>query len=666
MWNDSTKENNKAWPGVAMTKVSGETDVYCYTVPDDKFDMIIFNGSGQTDDLKYPGGNKLYDYATRTWRDYSADPVPVISVSNEGGSFKDSVNVSITVTDATSAYYSIDGGSHITINGSVNLTIGANIAEGTSVKLDISATNSYGTVSKSCTYKKRSTTGPATDGSTAEAISGNYATNPNNGYGKRKTITVDGDKSDWDSSMLIAQGAANDDPRVYAHWSMHEIAIDDYAMYAAWDDTNLYIMYEMANVQDVVASGEDFPLTQGNLWIYNLPVFMYIFTGEGNITHGTTAGGTLWDTGTTVDANADHVIAYSTNASNGPFIYTANDDGNLEPDVLVKKGAASGINVKWGSGKTLSGKLIPVGGGKDSIVTLNLLKGQLDNAYAYQINHRDSSEKAALLAGIPKERILEPKRTLDPNMLRLNKEGYLNGHTPFSAIVAFSSVLTAYLNGIGMVILSNESSASESTVSEAEVNHQYSKSYQFERDFFAYERDYLRCGVRYFSLLRPLTEFQIARYFASCDTKYHEIFRSCNAGAKQDKWCGHCAKCLFVSVILSPFLPLAEIARLLGADMFNMADMEPVLQELCGALPNKPFECVGSRKEVNLSLCLAIERAARDGAELPLLLKQYQASPLWKEYAGQAAGFGQEWDPQHNLPEDLAALVKRECVEAFR
>lgn len=384
MWKKNTEQNNKAWPGVAMTKVSGETDVYVYTVPDDKFDMIIFNGNGQTTDLEYPGGNKLYDYATGAWSDYSADPVPVITVSKEGGSFKDSVDVTITVTDATSAYYTIDGGAQKSINGSVSLTLGADIAEGASVKLDISATNSYGTATKSYTFKKRTSGGPATDGSTSDAVSGNYATNPGNGYGKRKTITVDGDKSDWDSSMLIAQGVANDDPRVYAHWSMHEIAIDDYAMYAAWDDTNLYIMYEMANVQDVVASGEDFPLTQGNLWIYNLPVFMYIFTGEGNITHGTTAGGTLWDTGTTVDANADHVIAYSTNASNGPFIYTANDDGNLEPDVLVKKGAASGINIKWGSGKTLSGKLmgIPKAGTDNKRVAGDCVDGTLTDFYS--------------------------------------------------------------------------------------------------------------------------------------------------------------------------------------------------------------------------------------------------------------------------------------------
>ena len=369
MWKKNTDENNKAWPGDPMIKVSGETDLYYYTVPADKFDMVIFNnGQGgpgnQTSDMDYPGANKIYDFTAGTWSDYApAEPVPVISVSKEGGSFKDSIDVTITVTDADSAYYTIDGGKHNTFTGSTTVTLGANIAEGATVTLAVSATNTYGTTNKSYTYKKKTSGSQGgntgSDGSTSPALSGNYATNPN-GYGARKTITVDGDKSDWDSSMLIAQGVANDDPRVYAHWSMHEIAIDDYAMYAAWDDTNLYIMYEMANVQDVVAPGEDFPMTQGNLWIYNLPVFMYIYTGNGNVTHNETADGTLWATGTTIDANADHVIAYSTNATNGPFIYTANDDGKLEPDVLVKKGAATGINIKWGNGKTLSGTLMGI------------------------------------------------------------------------------------------------------------------------------------------------------------------------------------------------------------------------------------------------------------------------------------------------------------------
>ena len=318
--------------------------------------------------------------------------------------------------------------------------------------------------------------------------------------------------------------------------------------------------------------------------------------------------------------------------------------------------------------KDLSGKLIPVGGGKDSIVTLNLLKDQLGDAYAFQINHRDSAEQSALLAGIPKERILECRRTLDPNLLRLNKEGYLNGHTPFSAIVAFSAVLTAYVNGLKTVILSNESSASESTVSESEVNHQYSKSYQFERDFAEYERKYLRCGVEYFSLLRPLTEFQIARYFAKLPTAFHEAFRSCNAGnarGNKDMWCGHCAKCLFVSVILSPFLPRAEISRCLGADLLNDPEAADWFHELCGLKPNKPFECVGSRDEVNYAVCLAIRRMEAAGETLPLLYAQYKESPLFAEYTEKAASFGQEWDDENNLPPALAELVRRECVTKF-
>ena len=393
MWKKNTEENNKQWPGEAMTKVSGESDLYCYTVPQDKFNMVIFNNGGngnQTADMDYPGANKLYDYASGTWSDYAPvpiEPVPSISVSPESGSFKTTIDVTITVTDANSAYYTIDGGRRQSFSGSKTVTLGKNTAEGAAVTLYVSATNTYGTVDKSCTYKKKTSSSggnSGNDGSTSPAIGGNYATNPNGGYGARKTITVDGDKSDWDSSMLIAQGVANDDPRVYAHWSMHEKGIDDYAMYAAWDNDNLYIMYEMANVQDIVAPGEDFPMTQGNLWIDNLPVFMYIYTGEGNVTHNQTAGGTLWNTGTTIDANSDHVIAYSTNASNGPFIYTANDNGELEPDVLVKKGAQTGIKIEWGNGKTLSGKLmgIPKAGTDNKRTPGDCVDGALTDFYA--------------------------------------------------------------------------------------------------------------------------------------------------------------------------------------------------------------------------------------------------------------------------------------------
>ena len=110
-------------------------------------------------------------------------------------------------------------------------------------------------------------------------------------------------------------------------------------------------------------------------------------------------------------------------------------------------------------------------------------------------------------------------------MLRLNREGFLNGHTPFSAIVAFSATMVAYIHDIPYIVLSNESSANETTVEGSYVNHQYSKSFQFESDFHEYEKEYINTGTYYFSLLRPWSEFQIAAFFATCE-KYHMDFKS--------------------------------------------------------------------------------------------------------------------------------------------
>ena len=78
-----------------------------------------------------------------------------------------------------------------------------------------------------------------------------YATNPNGQVGKNKTISS---MSDWDSSMIIAQGAANDDPRAFRGY--HEKPTDFYALYAAWDDSNLYLMVEMPNIQGFEPGGD--------------------------------------------------------------------------------------------------------------------------------------------------------------------------------------------------------------------------------------------------------------------------------------------------------------------------------------------------------------------------------------------------------------------------
>lgn len=242
--------------------------------------------------------------------------------------------------------------------------------------------------------------------------------------------------------------------------------------------------------------------------------------------------------------------------------------------------------------------LIPIGGGKDSIVTIELLENLADR-FGYIINPRKATLDSAAVSSIPN--IITANRTLDANMIELNKKGFLNGHTPFSALVAFSSVIAAYIHDIEFVALSNESSANEPTVLGSDVNHQYSKSFEFESDFIEYEAEYIMSGVKYFSLLRPLHEISIAKIFSRLK-KYHKIFRSCNVGSKQDIWCAKCPKCLFVYIILAPFLSNQEMIDIFGRNMLDDIELETIFKELIGLLPEKPFECVGSCDEVNAAL----------------------------------------------------------------
>lgn len=310
--------------------------------------------------------------------------------------------------------------------------------------------------------------------------------------------------------------------------------------------------------------------------------------------------------------------------------------------------------------RSLNGCLIPVGGGKDSIVTLSLLRDMRKESCCYLINRRESIYEEAYTAGYSENDVVLSRRTLDKNMILLNSEGFLNGHTPFSAIVAFSAVIAAYINGKKYVVLSNEASANESTVKGSDVNHQYSKSFDFENDFVNYEKEYIGCGVFYFSLLRPLSEFQIARYFAK-QKPFHKLFRSCNVGSKTDSWCGNCSKCLFVFLILSPFIPHCELCEILGNDMTDREDMLETFRQLIGMADEKPFECVGSREEINFSVTEAIENMEKNGETLPYLFSYYKTTELYKEYSSRKNPLYTYYNTVNNLPEQFAGIVKSEC-----
>ena len=306
------------------------------------------------------------------------------------------------------------------------------------------------------------------------------------------------------------------------------------------------------------------------------------------------------------------------------------------------------------------GVLVPVGGGKDSAVTLELLKSADVPVFAYIINPRGATIHTTESADLDADHVISVHRTLDRRMLQLNKEGFLNGHTPFSALVAFSTVIAARMAGLSYIALSNESSANESTVQGSTVNHQYSKSFKFETDFHRYQTDYLPGSAYYFSMLRPLSEFQIAKYFAK-QKQYHAIFRSCNAGSKTDSWCGHCPKCLFVYFILSPFLSREEVKEIFGTDMLEDETMQSTMEQLVGIQEEKPFECVGSRDEINTALVMTIDRLEKDGEKLPYLLKYYKTTGLYEEYKAKGDHFSGYFDEQNLVPTAWEKLVRKNC-----
>ncbi len=240
--------------------------------------------------------------------------------------------------------------------------------------------------------------------------------------------------------------------------------------------------------------------------------------------------------------------------------------------------------------------LIPIGGGKDSVVTLELLKNRVP-AIPLIINPRGATNECVAAAGFNDDQVAIIKRTLDPTMLKMNAEGYLNGHTPFSAMLAFYTILLGFATHSKYIALSNESSANEPTVPDTEINHQYSKSVAFENDFRRYVAKYIDADIQYFSFLRPLNELQIAKLFSRAK-EYRKVFKSCNAGSKTDSWCGRCPKCLFTWLALSPFVSRGELADIFGKDLLKDNDLRPILDQLDGSVEVKPFECVGTVGEV--------------------------------------------------------------------
>ncbi len=241
--------------------------------------------------------------------------------------------------------------------------------------------------------------------------------------------------------------------------------------------------------------------------------------------------------------------------------------------------------------------LLPIGGGKDSLVSVQLLEAAGVEFTPFAVN-----PKGPILSSI--ETIGKPPiyvtRTLDPEMIRLGSQpGFFNGHVPSTAINSMIGALAALLFGHNRIVLSNERSASEGNQSfdGREANHQYSKSLDFETRIAAILAGATGGALGYFSLLRPYSEAKIARLFAR-DTRFDRVFSSCNrnfrlSGHDGPLWCGACPKCHFVFLILAPVMDKRRLLGIFGKNLLEQPENQSSYRELGGLAGQKPWECVG-------------------------------------------------------------------------
>jgi hypothetical protein len=250
--------------------------------------------------------------------------------------------------------------------------------------------------------------------------------------------------------------------------------------------------------------------------------------------------------------------------------------------------------------------LSAVGGGKDSIVTLEILRAAGLDPVPFSVNPNPVIVNVNAASGLP---ALAARRRLDPRLFELNQAGALNGHIPVTAINSLIAIATAALHGLGPVVMSNERSASDPNLiwNGHDVNHQWSKGLVAEGLLRAAVIAHAGLTEPYFSLLRSLSELDIARLFAR-STAYDDVVTSCNKAFKLHdptvRWCGDCPKCRFVFLAMAPFMPRARLAHIFGSDLFADPAQIPGYLELLGIDAHKPFECVGEVEESVVALSM--------------------------------------------------------------
>ena len=251
--------------------------------------------------------------------------------------------------------------------------------------------------------------------------------------------------------------------------------------------------------------------------------------------------------------------------------------------------------------------LVALGGGKDSLVGLELMRQAGVDCSPVCVGDSRLIGETAEAAGLPLKRI---RRRIAPELIELNKAGAWNGHVPVTAINSAILLCAAVLYGYRYIVFANERSADQATLVSADgkaINHQYSKGSAFEAAFRQLISSRVSPDIEYFSILRPYSELGIVRQFSRLE-QYHGVYSSCNRnfhieGSRiRGRWCGNCPKCRFAALTLALYMPPQKVRQIMGGDLLDDPGQADGFRALCALGRNKPFECVGESGESSAAM----------------------------------------------------------------
>ena len=303
--------------------------------------------------------------------------------------------------------------------------------------------------------------------------------------------------------------------------------------------------------------------------------------------------------------------------------------------------------------------LVPIGGGKDSLVAVEAIKAIGGEATATWVGHSALIAACAERTGLP---TLNIQRELAPGLFELNRQGAWNGHIPVTAVNSAILAVAAVLYGYDSIAFANERSASAATLEYEgqQVNHQWSKGYAFEQLLGNWLHTHVASDLDYCSLLRPYSELAITRAFAKL-TPYFDAFSSCNRNFKLlgpkpvDRWCGQCPKCHFVFLALAPFLPKPRLLSIFGRNLLDDENQAAGFDALLEYQDHKPFECVGEGAEARAAMYALSQRPEW---QEDALVARFRSEILPQLDAGQLAL--EPWlepSPEHRVPTRLQAAL---------